>query len=367
MLGILDPRWLGFVGLGLGLVLLAWGLLGHRRTQPACRRCGHPIPPGAGFQAGPCVECGLLIRTPADLTARRRSIKKASLGLLCITSGLAFGIGSQGRMRCLHAVTPQYRVTTTQTWGDMTVRLSEPRWPEIDSALLDRVEVFRSEKLVWSSSIENPSAGVLGGVERSETPSAVWVREHQGGSGGYTTTFVFHTAAPGQFTPTVVLSDGHFEGDTWVQRDLIYRYWITSGAGSPVPELVGRWTEDHVSFSSPSDTAPRRAGPDRTTLDGILRTIRSSEPNATSSEQILSGSLRGFLDLVYAGRAEEAWRFLDECLAAGLEKLLASGAVSDLPRSREALRDMLQRQMGRSRFHPELLELNGGSIAPPDR
>jgi len=60
MLGILDPRWLGFVGFGLGLVLFAWGLLGHRRTQPACRRCGHPVPPGAGFQAGPCVECGLL-------------------------------------------------------------------------------------------------------------------------------------------------------------------------------------------------------------------------------------------------------------------------------------------------------------------
>jgi N-methylhydantoinase A len=56
-----------------------------------------------------------------------------------------------------------------------------------------------------------------------------------------------------------------------------------------------------------------------------------------------------------------------ERLDAGLRPLLESGAVSDLPRSREGFQGVLLERMRRSPFLPELLRRNGGSISPTDR
>jgi len=71
-----------------------------------------------------------------------------------------------------------------------------------------------------------------------------------------------------------------------------------------------------------------------------------------------------YLDLI---KAPQAWAFLDRCHDAGLARLLASGAVSDLPRSREAFRSALLHKVSESPYYDDVLRFNGGSIEPPER
>jgi len=202
--------------------------------------------------------------------------------------------------------------------------------------------------------IEQPAAGA--------TPDCIWIQERTSGTGGFATTFVFELPL-GQFKPLLVLDNGCFEGTVWKQPDFSYRYWLTSGAGSPVPYLVGELRGGRIIFNRPSATA----GPDQARLDSLVEIVRQSKPTITASDDILSASLRGFFDLVYAGQAPQAWSFLDRCHDAGLEGLLAGGDVSDLPRSREAFRSILLMKMRESPFYPEVLRFNGGSIDPPER
>lgn len=359
MLGAMDLQWLGWVGVALGVVLVAWGLVGVRPRAGHCRRCGHPVPPGAGARGGACAECGGRFERAADMVHRQRGGIKASIGLIVILGGTTFGIGHRGRSRVAQVLTPAYQVTNTQTWGDVIVTISEPRWPELEPERQELVEVLIHGSLAWRTELENPTAGALSG-------DRFWVREQTSGSGGYSTTFVFDTGLR-ELRPLLVLHEGTFEdsleGPIWNQADLSYRYWVTSGADSPVPYLRGRLRADTVVFEKPSpDAAPKQ-----THLDALAESIRRSEPTSTASGTILSASLRGFLELLYAGEAPRAWQFLERCHDAGLERLLSSGSVSDLPRSREAFKTVLLEKVSQSPHYAEVLRINGGSIRPPER
>jgi hypothetical protein len=221
-----------------------------------------------------------------------------------------------------------------------------------------------------------PSAGevLAATADGDDATRYVWIRSDSGGSGGFSTTYLFQTSNDDEFLPAALLDNGVFvsaapgsDRSVWRQADLSYRYWITSGAGSPTPTLEAVPREipggHQIRFLDPAPNA----GPTAEQLGTALDRLRDASANATDSERILSSTLRPFLDLVYAGRAPDAWRFLDDAFDARLASLLESGAVSDLPRSREAFRAVLHEQMQRSPFHQELLRRNGGSIAPRDR
>jgi hypothetical protein len=362
MLGAMDLQWLGWLGAILGAVLAVWGFVGVRKRPGHCRRCCHPIPPSIQTPGGVCLECGYAFRRVKDTIHNQASITKGLFGLVIALGGIAFGLGDRGRMRVMQVLTPPYKAISTQSWGGVSVVIREARWPQLEPDRQELVEVLIEGERAWRVELENPTAGTLEPPVGRGFPERLWIREQTSGSGGFSTTYVFDVSL-GQLRPLLVLDNGAFEGATWLQPDFSYRYWITSGADSPVPYLRGQIRTDRLVFIDPAADA----APSQTRLDGLVESIRGLEPSATSSGSILGASLRGFLDLLYAGKAPQAWAFLDRCHDAGLARLLASGAVSDLPRSREAFRSALLHKVSESPYYDDVLRFNGGSIEPPER
>jgi hypothetical protein len=365
------PAWATWFGWSLALVgalITVWAFRGRPSAHPLCRRCRHTVRPGTTLGTA-CTECGAVFRTPRDLAQRLRHPKIGYIGLFVTAAGALAGLGNEGWRTIGKAVLPRYQVDSTQTLGPATVRVLIPRWS--DDLSEDIVEVRIGGSLVYRTSMLHPSAGMA--TLAAEHPAApgeesapqplFWLRSDTGGSGGYSTTYCFTVADGGAFTPFATLSNGVFEGDHWRQPDVTYRYWLTSGAASPVPTLRARPTEGGLRFLPPTaDDAPTAD-----TLAATLRTLADTAADERARDLMLGPTLDGFLDLVYAGRAEDAWTFLRDCWDAGLSRLAANGAVAEFPRSREALESMLMLKMSESPYHAELLRRNNGSIARPDR
>ena len=388
----IPTGWIGWGLAAVGLAVTIVALRGRATAYPVCRRCRHPAPaaargiaasggqpedPHEATQKDPppstCSECGAPFRTPRDLTQRVRHPQIASFALIITILGAALGLGNGGWTTIGKAVLPRYRVGNTQTFDSMRVRILTPRWS--DDFADDIVEVEIAGTLVYRTAMLHPSVGLAtiparAAADPTEHPGAqsdadtlLWIRSDTGGSGGYSTTYCFRTEPDGVFLPFVTLANGLFEGDAWRQPDVTYRYWLTSGAASPVPSLRARPTEAGLEFLPPAAAE----GPSAAELAAIVRTVSDIAVDAHAQDLMLGPTLRGFLDLVYAGRAEEAWTLLADCWNAGLSRLAASGSVADFPRSREALETMLMQRMATSPYHDELLRRNNGSIARPDR
>lgn len=209
----------------------------------------------------------------------------------------------------------------------------------------------------------SPPLPVTLAEEKPGTVDYLWITETPGGSGGYTTTYLFEPPSDGDLLPVARLENGSFTADRWVQPDVTYRYWLTSGAGSPTPLLSGIPTAEGLHWLDP---APGE-GPTADELAHLRSVIASATVGDASADHFVAPALRGFLELVYAGRAVEAWRFLDGCFDAGLSRYLESAEAADMPRSRDAFRGVLVEKMRTSPFFGEVLRRNGGSIAPPER
>jgi hypothetical protein len=217
---------------------------------------------------------------------------------------------------------------------------------------------------VGEVSLPNPGSYRPGDLtEAPGTLDYIWIREDTGGSGGFSTTFVFEADADGRLAPVTSLENGIFTKRCWIQPDMTYRYWLTSGAGSPTPAIAGIPTYQGMHWLDPRpvDALP----PEK--LQELVDSIRTAQRSTPAADSFVGPALRGFLNLVYSGRAPDAWRFLDDCFDAGLARFLESADAADIPRSREAFRGALLEKMRASPFHAQLLRFNGGSVSPPER
>jgi len=208
----------------------------------------------------------------------------------------------------------------------------------------------------------------------------LWIRSDSGGSLGLSQTFIFRPGATedGQpdFLPYAILSEGSFEKsdpgqpvpDVWVAYDINYAYWLTTGANSPSVALRGTPTPSGIVWLDPDPSD----APDQARLDGVRAKLRAlahapgtEAPTGFASDNALGLVLDPFIELVYAGRANEAWMFLRACYADGLGELTVESPRAEVPRSLDALEGALVEQMQRSKFIDEVLRRNRGSIAPP--
>jgi len=286
------------------------------------------------------------------------------IGLILALTLTGFGLGNKGLDLLLHWILPRYKVETTQQLAGAVVRISSPRWPEED--FLDLVEVMVDGAVCFRATVEHPSSGEV----RIAGPNAplLWIRSTSSGSGGYSTTWLFRSGGmAGGVVPVGVLENGVFEGSTWVQPDVTYRYWLTSSAASPTPVLRARIDPEASGPAKPLVFLEADAPPSPSALAELKATVAATEPSVHAADPILGAALRGFLDLVYAGHAREAWMFFRECYDGGIGRLVESGFVADLPRSREAFESVLVERMRQSPYYNELLRRNGGSIGPPER
>jgi len=292
----------------------------------------------------------------------------ASLGLVFLLFGIAFGIGNAGRVAVLKAITPRYVVVSTTKFGSTAVRILDPLWEDDFGS---RIEVEVGGKLAYQSDMLHPSVGevTLPGGE-SGSLRLLWIQSNSGGSGGYTDTYLFSGldgAGASSFLPFAVLQNGVFttrgeEGRVvWLQPDITYRYVWTSGAGSPVPTLDAIPTPAGLSFLDP----PPGSGPKPSELEAIKARISSVPLDATAHGIVVAEVLQGFFNLVYAGRGAEAWGFFRECYRIGIARVEADPSFKEPPRSCEQWERELSDTMAKSPFWAEVLRINGGSLRPP--
>lgn len=282
--------------------------------------------------------------------------------------GLGLGIGNDGRVLLLKRITPQFRVEKTLATKHATVRVLKPVWSdEIGS----RIEVEVGGKLAYQTDMWYPEAGDLSISADGSIVDLLWIRSAAGGSGGFSTTYVFTVdSSPGQsgLLPLAVLQNGSFETPQrggraiWLQPDLTYRYVWTAGSSSPVPmlrsELIA--SGELVFFTPPPD-----AGPAAGEVEATRVRIAALAVDDTAREQALATTLRMFFELVYAGRAQEAWRFFRACHADAIARIEADPRFASERRSRDEWeRDLLER-MRSSPFWSEIERINGGSLQPP--
>lgn len=365
--------WLGWAAAVAGIALITFGWVGRRVPHPICRRCAHPVPPGGGQVGQVCTECGAAFRRPADVQNRARKPVIGFLGLILIASGIPFGLGEGGRTRVLKAILPRYRVTDTQTIGETTIRVFAPTWDDDFEGLVD---VTVGGTVVYRSTMPYPSAGRARVHMLADQPGdLIWIRSDSGGSGGYSTTYLFLSATEAgraAFLPFAVLENGMFksspgapvdgnEGEqVWLQPDISYRYWLTSGAASPVPTLLALPIQGGLRFLDPLPDD----GPTNAELEQAKAAIARTPADQLERDTVLGPVLRGFFDLVYAGKAQRGWKFFRECYDLRIAELVSGRNVADLPRSREAFESVLQQAILKSPFSAEVLRRNHGSIAP---
>lgn len=283
-------------------------------------------------------------------------------------AGIGFGLGSDSRTRLLKLVTPRYRVESTLKIKSATVRVLRPWWSdEIDS----RVEVEVGGRLAYQSDMLNPGAGGLNLDTDGSPVEALWIRSDSGGSAGFSTTYVFSVdGGPGrsELLPVAVLENGWFETTEadhraiWIQPDLTYMYLWASRAGSPFPRVRA---ELHLSGGLVILDPPPGSGPTRSELDAARAEIASLPIDEYARDRVVGLTLEPFFDLVYAGRANEAWEFLRSCFPVGIARVDADPRFASERRTLEAWEADLLARMHESASRELIERFNGGSIEPP--
>ena len=378
---------LGWVTVVAGAGLVVLGNRGLRAAQPFCARCWHPIHPGGAVVGQVCVECGTAFGRATDIATRYRRPMFKWIGLILTLVGATLCIGLERRIAVLKRILPLTKVESTQTLGLCEVTIYAPCWPS--DASERRIEVRLDGNVVYATNAFYPSAG-LASFERVLTEGnsfgdgklrdLLWVRFDSGGSGGFSDTYFFEAEPGGEFLPAAIThngslegarSDDWFDGSVWRQTDLSYRYRWTSGFAGPQPTLRGIPGDDGLMFLTP---LPAEA-PTAEQLAQLRATVANAPLDAGARDTILGATLSGFFDLVYSGRAVDAWVFFRGCFNDGIARLIAdakpegedSGGFREeqLPRTREAWEAMLLEAMLESEFIVELQGRNGGSIAPP--
>lgn len=358
--------------------VVAWlGFRGRRADGPLCPKCLYPlqgIPRSSGQLSGTCPECGCTIDGETRPKNRLPGGYKRSVGLILIALSLTLWLWNGAWMGFARATLPRYVVTSTQKIAELEVRVLAPRWP--DDPSVDVVEVDQAGSIVFRAEVIHPSVGpcTVESAMSGDPVQALWIRSDSGGTNRYSETYVFRPTLSG-IIPAAVLTNGLFkvlpdvggerQCSIWIQPDLTYRYWLTSGVSSPVPVVRGVVVE--ASGVRWFETDPELIPTDGQ-LAAALDRVRTEAANTTASyaaDHALGAALGPFLDLVYAGQAERAWSFLRECDAAGLGEVLRRGSLSDAPRSLEALEITLRAQITQSPFSDLVLRRNGGSIDPP--
>lgn len=165
-----------------------------------------------------------------------------------------------------------------------------PRWSDDDFEGL--VEVSIGGRSVYGSRMLHPSVGEF---LLAPPTASLWIRSDTGGSGGYSTTYLFNPDADGAFLPVAVLENGSFQAGVWVQPDVTYRYWLTAGVASPVPVLRALPCQTGLRFLDPTAAD----APSAEQLSALKSSIANTAvEDGFSRDLILAPTLRGFLDLV---------------------------------------------------------------------
>ena len=296
--------------------------------------------------------------------------------------GAVWGVGEPARMAVLRAVTPSYRVETTQEWKHGSIEVYWSFWPE--DMLPERIRVTMGGRTVYESVLRHPAAIPV--VVQHDGYGKVDGLAIYHGDGMFWSTALFVVLDPtleGQprpkaedvpFVPEAVLEGGYFTDELnadgltiWRAVDQQYLYYWNPHAQSPAPTLRATIQDGRVVYVDDE----RAAGPDDATLAEAVAEATQLAGDPGAGLRVWSGPLlKVFFDLVYAGDAAKAWRFFRDAYPQVREVAVEEPPGNTTfcsPASLAEWEASILETMKGSRFIDEVLRRNGGSVEPPPR
>lgn len=334
-----------------------------RLPRRGCPRCRYDL-----AASGPlplvCPECGLRVESAAKTRRPIVTRRGAIFGSVFLLLAVAVFV-LRFREPLLRAVLPTWRELDAVSQGPWQVRLLERRdQGESPPEMPRRIEVRFEGRLAyafegfllragaatltaatspdpeaWPPPLRHPDFGSSDRLAPAGTPGMLGdgdgdgrldlaIEDPSGGSGGYTTTYLFALEPFGSATPTAILDNVFMvrrddeTGFIAIGFDPQFAYRWTSGAGSPRPRVVLAPDRSVPRSNWPCDAEAMRLPPPskaqwQTLLDRVREGVHSAQaetrPDADPpSEPWLAPLLATFCDLAYGGHVDLAWRFLDE-------------------------------------------------------
>jgi len=313
------------------LALLAVGLWGDRaKGRLRCPKCWYPLestPPNA-----PCPECG-----HASPLARRSSSRRRLLPLLTslpLAAAALFLLAGKDRLiTWAYRLLPAWRTESRLAAGAsgefevITLANRRPDWSGVPRC----IEVLRSGQRIFRMEAFYPQVGTYQAPPTVQFPPGLgttldltgdgapdlWISDPSPGTGAIATQYLFRldpSASTASITPQAIIpyvgwfvdenKDGLYE---FHAVDRTFAYWWTPGFNSPYPTAILAWKEDHYE----ADGTLMRARTDGPDAAAIAAATLAATSNTEPDFGLWVGTpLQTALDLIYRGRAQEAFDFL---------------------------------------------------------
>lgn len=316
----------------LGLSLMIWSLRGDRsRGRRRCPTCWYYMQGVPGLR---CPECGCEARRERELFRPRRRWRWAMLALLIALAAPGVLVYQQFRERGWYWLLPRYTTTSDTIFGGWRVRMLEARDPDDFEAgqLLRFTRQGRPDFTLegWRLDIGEVSAADqhapkigLGEDITGDGVGDLIVSDYSGGAHCCTTYHIL-SLAPDAVSELQTIDTGNsganfhdIDGDglpEMITADNAFAYWNAPYVESPMPGVVLKWVDGR--FQVAGDLM-REPAPDDVTLASDAQAIRedpdwaariAADPSAVPPADLW----REMLNLIYAGHADLAWRFLND-------------------------------------------------------
>ena len=354
----------------IGLIIAVRGIVRWRSAIPTCPRCGYNR---SQSTSSTCPECGRECASPSELLRRPRRWRLVIMGLLVALSLPAFV--AQRRIRAFgwdyySYVGPIYWIDPFATVESLTIDNVRFRVER------DRVPWSMHQRVIIRDADGHHIAAddtqygfrrfglVPGRVERharmSRDARHVAVQGYSGGA-HCCFTYWLYEVRDGRATPIAVLEAGNSEMsfddvdadgiDELTLVDDTFAYWNACYACSPKPRVILRLADNHLALAADLMCSADLAND--ATADALDATLRSAwaQPEDRGDNGIPVAAWKTMLDLIYAGRAGDAF-----------ELLARTWPAANAP-DRESFEQEFLAQMATSQWAEDLAAMNGGSFA----
>lgn len=301
---------------GLGVLIWALRFADRRRGARRCPKCWYSM---EGIDTLRCPECGSEAQEERSLHRTRRSQRGVLASLATLFLGLALAVwfvAFSGR-----APLRPWTLESTVTAGEYEVAVlldNTGAAPNIRKVRVRRgrhevCSFFATYPEVGVRTAEGALVGLADDINGDRIPDLI-VRDQPGNGAATQTNLVLSLLGDGLAPPVTTLGPGTFtdiDGDGILEfraADCSFAYTWTSGADSPYPDVLLRWSASGQRYIVAPDLM-RRPPPSDTELAAIA--AAANNPSAMSASVRLAPVLAAALDLIYTGNERLAWGLIE--------------------------------------------------------
>lgn len=357
-----SPGLLSLIGLlafaALGGWILQRALFGDRtRGRPRCPKCWYSMHLAPSLR---CPECGTVARDERALLRTRRHWWRALLGVVVIVGPAVAVAFTRYRQDVLNLILPRWWPISTQTVAGCTVRVymdrstgwSRPMQVRISSGGITYATIEEQVvELGATDGTRSTRIGIGEDINGDKAPDLIVTQYSGGAHCCFSYTIVTFDGPGPRVIAHIPAEDGgaafaDVDGDGVLEvrvQEQAFRYWKTSFADSPAPEVILRWNGAGYVLAPELMARPAIAEAELAGRAREIAEIAGKNGSAKPSDTLWKLSLlwRTMLELIYTGHADRADAFFDQAWPTSL-------AGKDL------FRREFDQQLRSSRFWPGL-------------